>query len=502
MQKKQVLKNAFMSVIQIIVIAIVLFILYKFLLNTIGVEQFGIWSLVLATTSTAQIAQFGLTGSVVKFVAKYIARKDYQRVSDIIQTASLSISMIMGFILVAGYPLIKWILSLIVPQKYLLLAFSILPYAFIALWFMTIVSIFQSGLDGYQRIDLRSSLIMFGAVVNLILCFFLAPLFGLMGVAYARVFSNSLLVLISWILLKKQFPMLPIIPNKWKKGVFKEIMLYGLNFQVISIARIFYDPITKALLSKFGGLSMVGYYEMASKMVQQFRALIVSANQVLVPAIADLKEKAPEKIKKVYLTCYKLLVYLALPMYSMIIISAPLISRLWIGHYENVFIIFSIVLSIGWLFNTLVGPAYFAYLGIGQLCWNVVSHITIALLNIGVGFLLGCFFGGIGVVTAFAISLTAGSSIIYISYHLLYKIPISEFFPKASRIVFLACSIGVLLGFLIKQRLNHIVNVNVLNGIIIFLFLIIILAPLWLHPMRKQLMGWINNELLNRKAEL
>ncbi len=66
MQKRQILINALMSIVQIIIISVVLFILYKFLLKTIGVEQLGIWSLVLATTSVSQIANFGLSGSVFR----------------------------------------------------------------------------------------------------------------------------------------------------------------------------------------------------------------------------------------------------------------------------------------------------------------------------------------------------------------------------------------------------------------------------------------------------
>lgn len=488
-----------MSVIQIVVIAVIIFILYKFLLKTIGVEQFGIWSLVFATTSTAQIAQFGLTGSVVKFVAKYIARKNHQRVSDIIQTASLSVAFLMGLILAAGYPLIKWILSLIIPQQSLPLAFSILPFALIALWFMTIVSIFQSGLDGYQRIDLRSILLMVGAGTNLILCLFLAPSYGLMGVAYARVFANFFLLLLSWILLKKQLSLLPLIPFKWKKSILKEIIGYGLSFQAISITRMCYDPITKALLSKFGGLSMVGYYEMASRMVFQFRALIVSANQVLVPTIADLKETVPGKIKNIYLTSYRLLFYLTLPMYSLLIISAPLISRLWIGRYENNFIIFAILLSVGWFLNSLASPAYFVYLGIGQLYWNVTGHLIIALLNLGLGILLGMLSNGIGVVVAWAISLSLGSSLIYLSYHIKHKIPLAELLPKASRLLIIVCLIGLASTYVVKFKLNHIFSAILPNILMVFLFSLIILTFSWLHPMRKQLLGWINEELLNKK---
>jgi len=502
MQKRQILINAIMSVIQIVVIAVVLFILYRFLLKTIGVEQLGIWSLVLATTSVTQIANLGLSGSVVKFVAKYVARGEDENISAVIQTAALSVAMSIGILLLIGYPIVKWVLGFVVPNESIPLALSILPYAFLALWILAITSIFQAGLDGYQRIDLRSILLMGGAIFHLILCFILAPKYGLIGVAYARVIQNITIMIISWILLKKHLPLLPILPLKWTKNIFKEIISYGINFQVISITSMIYDPITKVLLSKFGGLAVVGYYEMASRMIKQLRSLIVSANQVLVPAIADLQEKMPKKIRSVYLTSYQLLFYLALPLFSLIIVFTPLISKLWIGHYENTFILFATLLSIGWFLNTLATPAYFTYLGIGQLRFNVIGHIMIALLNVGLGILLGIFYDGIGVIIAWVFSLVLGSSIIYISYHLKYKIPLVELLPKASRTIIVASLAGALFVLVIKQKFNHIFNITLLNIITILLYSTIIFIPFWLHQMRKRLTGWVSNELLNKKSEV
>ena len=487
-----------MCVVQIVVISGVLFILYKFLLNTIGIEQLGIWALVLATTSVTQIANFGLSGSVVKFVARYIARSESENVSGVIQTAVLSAGAFVGLFLIIGYPIAKWVLGLVIPYESLPSALTILPYAFFALWIMVITSIFQAGLDGYQRIDLRSILLMAGAVLHLFLCLKLAPAYGLMGVAYARVIQNFTILLSSWFLLKRHLPLLPIFPYKWNKGLFKEIIGYGINFQVISVTAMFYDPITKAFLSKFGGLSMVGYFEMANRMVQQFRALIVSANQVLVPAIAGLKEKAPKKIQSVYLTSYQLLFYLALPLFSLIIVCTPIISELWIGHYESVFVIFATLMAIGWLFNTLNAPSYFANLGIGELRWNVVSHMAIAFLNAGLGFLLGVFYGGIGVVVAWVFSLALGSSVVSLSYHIKYKIPLIELLPRASRKIITVCLVGVLSAFIINHELNNIFNTITRNSVILLLFLIIVFIPFWLHPMRKRLMGWVNYELLKK----
>ena len=500
MQKRQIIKNAIMSVMQIVVISGVLFLLYKFLLNTIGVEELGIWSLVLAITAVTQIANLGLSGSVVKFVAKYIARNEDENVSKVIQTAAISVSVFIGFVLLAGYPIAKLVLELVIPPESFLSALAILPYAFLALWIMVITSIFQAGLDGSQHIDVRSLILMGGAVLHLLLCFMLAPAYGLIGLAYARVIQNITILLISWFVLKRYLPSLSVFPYKWEIRVFKEIISYAINFQVISITTMFYDPTTKALLSKFGGLSMVGYYEMASKMVQQFRALIVSANQVLVPVIADLKEKTPEKIQSVYLTSYQLLLYLAVPLYSFIIICTPIISEIWIGQYDRSFVIFGTLLAIGWLLNTLSAPAYFTNLGTGELSWNVVGHVTIALLNAGLGLLLGLFYDGIGVVIAWVLSLALGSCIIYLSYHIKYKIAFIELLPKASRIITVACLFGILSTFIINYKFNHILNPVILSGTILITFLGSIIVPFWLHPMRHLVMGMVRNQLLNRRS--
>ncbi|MGC8979477.1 oligosaccharide flippase family protein, partial [Caldisericum sp.] len=409
----------------------------------------------------------------------------------------ISIALIIGFVLILGFPLIKWILGLVVPASSLKLALLILPFALLSLWLTTITSVFQSGLDGLQRIYIRNILMIGGSVFYAILCFIFAPKYGLIGLAYAQIINNSLILIVSWILIKRFLPPLPIIPYQWNKNLFKEIISYGVNFQVVSVTTMFYDPTTKVLLSKFGGLSMVGYYEMANRMIQQFRALIVSANQVLVPAIADLNEKNPERIRSVYLTSYNLLFYLALPLYTLIIISIPFISEIWIGHYERVFIIFGMLLAIGNFLNTLAGPSYFANLGTGELRWNVIGHIAIAILNAVFGITFGFHFNGYGVAVAWILALSLGSAVIYIAYHLTHKIPLSELFPNDSRTMFVFCILITLVSLLIQSGVNHTIRTVALNIIIILLSSILILIPLYLHPMRKRMMGWVR-ELLVR----
>jgi O-antigen/teichoic acid export membrane protein len=72
-QKRCIIANATSSVVQIAISRVALFVLYKFLLETIGGAQMGIWSRVLATSSMIQVANYGLTGSIVKHIADYDA---------------------------------------------------------------------------------------------------------------------------------------------------------------------------------------------------------------------------------------------------------------------------------------------------------------------------------------------------------------------------------------------------------------------------------------------
>jgi len=490
MKKQQLLINASFSVIQIAVNGIVLFILYKFLLKTIGIELLGVWSLVLAATSVTQIANLGLSGSVVKFVASYIAQEKNEKVAEVIQTAFFSVGIFFAFILIISYPVVKLILNLVISAELISYSIIILPHAFLSLWFLMMTSVFHAGLDGVQRIDIRNFLLMGGGIFYLLLCFILAPSYGITGIAYARVIQNFAILIISWFLLRKHLPLLPYFPCRFSRSVFKEIIGYAVNFQIITLAAMLYDPITKALLSKFGGVSIVGYYEMANKMVLQFRSVIVSANQVLIPAFADLHEKSPEKIQSVYLTSFELVFYLSLPLYSLLIVFTPLISVLWIGYYEKIFVFSVIFLTVGWFINTLAGPAYFANLGKGELRWNVISHIAIAFLNISLGFLLGVFYHGIGIVVAWAVSLMVGSGMIIFSYQIKNGIALNQLLPHSSKILIAACLIGLFFIRLTCYRFSY-MNVYTLNMINLFLFILIVSVPFWKHPIRKRLIGWV-----------
>lgn len=415
-RRSRIATNALSSVVQIIVSGLTLVILYRYLLGTIGVEKLGVWSLVLATSSMIQVANFGLTGSIVKHIAECDARGDKQSLAVAVETAIITVTFLSLLLIICAYPAAKYYLAFAIDGQLCREALDILPVALIAFVLLMVTSVYQSGLYGCQLIVQRNGLLIGESFSHLALCLLLAPRYGLLGLAYARAAQNLMTLTASAAFLKHHVSSLSLLPYRWDKDQFKQMVGYAANFQIISILVMLSDPITKALLGRVGGVSMVGYYEMANKLVQLFRSLIVNANQVLVPAFANLGQLQPWRVSELYLKSYRMVIYLALPGFGLLIVCTPLISELWVGRIEPVFVWSMLLLSAGWFANTLAVPAYFASLGTGEMRINVTSHVVMTMTNIVLGVSLGQVIGGLGVVAGWAIALAIGG----LSLNLLY----------------------------------------------------------------------------------
>jgi len=409
-------RNVFASIIQVVVSGVVFFILYRYLYDRLGVEQIGVWSLVIATTAVSRIGDLGLSAAVVRFVAQAYAAQDLKRGSEIVQTIGLTLAVTMAVVLIIVYPLASLILPYFLPQESLPLALMVLPYAMISLWVMVLVSVLSGGLDGCMRMDKRSFAMALSHMLYLTLAVSMVPHYGLVGVAIAQLTQSVILMVALWWMLRRTMEGLPVIPYKWSFSTLKEVFGYGVSFQIISIMNMLFDPIIKALMSKLGGLESLGFYEMANRLILQGRAMIVEASRVMVPAVAALQERDAKRVNKIFLNAYQATFFVSVAFYGVVGILLPMVSMLWLGHYQATFVVFAMVLNLGWFVNTLVGPAYFSNLGSGNLKANMISHVLMLTFGAGIGFFAGSKHGGIGVVVGMTVGLATGSIYLLAAY--------------------------------------------------------------------------------------
>ena len=481
---RRILLNAAMATTQVVIVGVAFFVLFRFLLGTIGIEKVGIWSLVLAATNVSRISELGFANSVLQFVSRYLAKGEPLRAARVIETAIITVAGLGGIALLMLYPLLEWAVEHLIPPASWSEAIALLPFTIGSLWCSMMASAVHSGLDGTQRTDLRSVVLMSGQIIFVGAAFCLVPINGLEGLAQAQLIQSLWSLSVSWLVLKANLEGLGMIPYRWSGSLFREMFSYAANFQLNGIAQLLFEPTTKALLSKWGTLSDVGYFEMASRMILQIRSLLVAANQVMVPVITTQQERKPTHIPDTYKRCCDIMLYLSIPIFSLLLVVTPLISEAWIGRYEPAFVVFAFLLITSWALNTTAVPAYLAFVGTGQLRWNTVSHMVMGFTTLLIGYILGHMFGSVGVIVGTCLAILLGSLLTLLTFHSEHHVDLHSFVSHDSRGLVMWSIGGIVGGLFMYYLLRDALGLWIVAVIVCGIFCALVGPPMWHHRIR------------------
>lgn len=415
-EKRRLASNALANIAQMIIGAALVFVLYLHVNSRLGAGALGVWSVVLATASASRLSDLGLSASVTRFVASFLARPEPAEAARVVETVFLTLLAVLAVFLPLLYYPLFWLLPHLFEGLHLEQARSLLPYALVSLWLAMIAAVFQSGLDGCQRMDLRAGMVVSGQGLMVGLAIWLIPEHGLIGLAWAQIGQGMFLLVAGWLLLRRTLQELSWIPRRWSWRRLRQMLAYGVNVQIAGVCMLLFDPLTKALMARFGGAEAAGYFEMANQVVLKVRSLIVAANQAVVPKVAELVEKSPEKVQGFYRQNILVLTFVAIPVFVLLYIWSGGVSWLLLGRLDPQFLLLLHVSIGAWFANLFAGPAYFANLGSGQVGWNTIAHVTMGVVNGVLGWWLGQRFGAEGVAWSYAAALVAGSWLLVFSY--------------------------------------------------------------------------------------
>lgn len=488
-EKRRLARNALAKALQTLAGAGLLFALYRYINTTLGVEQLGVWSVVLATVSASRLADLGLSTGVTRFVARDLARGEPNRACQVINTATLTLMVSVGAALPLLYLLIAKLLPHLLGSTHLSNAQEILPFALVSLWLSIVAAVFQGGLDGCQRMGLHAGLVVTGQALLLVLAVCLVPQHGLMGLAWAQIGQALFLTMVGRLLMHRALPELPRLPLRWNKHVLREMLCYGANVQAASVSMLLFDPIAKVLMARFGGPAAAGYFEIASQVVLKARAVIVAANQAVVPHIAALAETKPTHLAHIYLENTRLLIFVSLPTFALLIGWAGGISWLLVGAYQTDFVFLLSLLAVAWGWNIIACPAFFTNMATGQVGWNTLSHVIMGLLNVGLGWLLGSRYGAHGVALAYAIALVIGSGVLIAIFQCKNRLGWRWSFIHEHLGLTIVCVLVAVFSWLAPLRALSAQPAAIIGWL--FLSPLMLGLAVWFHPMRKQLVEWL-----------
>ncbi|MEZ4857338.1 MAG: hypothetical protein R2781_00835 [Flavobacteriaceae bacterium] len=470
---RQIVNNSIFSIIQILVVTLSAFFLYKYIIDVSGIEKLGLWSLILSVTSLANIGNLGFTGSLVKFTAELSVQKKFKEINALLNSSIVGVGVLTAILLCIIYVIGKHYMGYLIDEKWVQLAIEMLMYALISLYVSIIASMYFSVLEGVNLAYLKSLSFIFATLIYVIFSVIFINKYDIIGMAYAQLIQAGSFLIFGVLFSFSKLERFQLFYFKWHKEKIKEVFNYGVKFQAIGVAQMLYDPITKAILTKYGGLDFVAIFEMCTKLVKQVRSLASGVLQNIVPKITTLSVTQPkEKINEAYLQINR--INLILLFFSMVVIIpfSKVFSILLLGYVNNHFIIVLTCLVIGWGINSLNIPSYMVNLGTGNLRWNVISHFVIGVLNVLLCFMVGYFFrNGIYIIISWIVALIIGSSFIIIEYHIRNKLNLTIIFDK---VFFQLCSFFILLTainfFLIRNIENIWISASITLGLILIYY--------------------------------
>ncbi|HOS73000.1 MAG TPA: oligosaccharide flippase family protein [Bacteroidales bacterium] len=409
--------NVSTSVIQVIITGLVYFFIYRILVLQLGVELLGVWSLTIAVASVANLSNLGFSTAIIKYVAEYDAREESEKISKLLYTSIISVSVLFIIAGILVCSLAFFFITRLVEIKYFRLAMTILPISLCGLFFVSLANILTSVLEGFQKNYIRNITCGTTSVLFLVLAIILIPRSGLVGLAIAQAIQALALFIVSCFLLSKILKGFLIKEIKWDRQAFKQLLNYGYRMQLISVGQILTEPVTKILISRFHGMNTLGFYEMASRVIGQLRQIIAGMDQITMPIVSHFQQTQKITVQYIYEKGLSFVLFIVFPLFAGIILFAPYLSKIWIGSVEKVFMNCMYILAAGMLVNVLNVQAYFNSLGEGRLNGILIMILFILLFNTLTGIVAGYFIPVYGVVIANAVASATGSVWFINNYH-------------------------------------------------------------------------------------
>ncbi|RWM80800.1 MAG: hypothetical protein EOR81_07435 [Mesorhizobium sp.] len=452
LRDSRLVKNAGVALIQPLVAMVCVFGAYRLLTHAIGIEGVGLWSLLVAGSLVARLGDVSGSGGLARFAAIELSKPLLESaVVRYINTVTLTTVAFNGLAAALLWLVASFVIDRFVGHERVTEARTLMPFAIVGTVFLSpIAATVCSAIDGTQRVDQRAILVSCSSVVLLLASWLLIPRYGGAGFGVAQILQQLVVIVFGWMVLRRRIPHLGPFPNSWSRSVFRETVGFGLRLQATGLASLLTEPLAKLILSQWGGLSFVGYYEFALRFLNQARSLVVAGAQPLVAAAAGVGDDI-SKLDALLDKSTKVAILGGLCVCLGAIAFSPIFSYLMIGQIRREFIYVICILGFGFGVNVLSIPFYLIALGRGVMRWNLASQIQAAVVIIVLGVPLGFEFGGYGVVVSLAAALVFSSAFVLAGNgHDLRNIEVvkqnSKWMIASILVMFLACCAGAALA--------------------------------------------------------
>jgi O-antigen/teichoic acid export membrane protein len=381
--------NSAFSLLETLVNGVCLFALYALVNRQLGLSELGVWALVVATGSMTRVADFGIGQALQRKVAVALIGPDPLLAARFVAAGVMLVAAIYAVLLVVAYAPALWAIEASLGKGVTPSLQRLLLISFVSFWISQIAWLFLFALCGAHRVYLKCVVSMTSTVLNLGAAVLLIPGHGIQGVALAQVAQSVLAFVLGIVLLVRVLPRVGPACFRFNRALYRELLSYGWKLQAVAVMVLGFEPVSKFILGRFYGAEAVGVYELATRMVQQIRSVVLAPNNALVPAFAALGEHSSEQCHALLRKAQGFTNSLGNLVMGMTLGLLAAVGEIWTGQPSPAFVTTASILTVAWLLNLYSAPVYYMGMALDQFRGILAGHALIVAVNVALGIAAG-----------------------------------------------------------------------------------------------------------------
>ncbi len=272
-------------------------VLIPFIIQAIGKEGFGLWSLLWSFLGIFELADLGFAASVVKYVADARGKQDDQRLKRIICTL-FWIYVFLGTLVMTGIlgSLLFFNQIFQIPSDQANAANTVLMILGVRTSLYLPLGMFRGVLVGYQKMMVANIYKASANVLYLVaVLIFLSISPDIRVLAIINSVTGLLPMFAMMIHVKKMAPDLSIMPRFFERSYVRELTSFSLYFSLIQVSGMIARRADALIIKLFLPLEYVGIYAIGMRLSESAVQFCSHLNRALTPVFAELhgaKEKS------------------------------------------------------------------------------------------------------------------------------------------------------------------------------------------------------------------
>lgn len=365
-------------------------IVSPFVVNSLGVEDYGLWAFIGSLTSQFVIFDLGAREAIVAFIARSRHGKDSSTLSEVLSSGAAFFSCAALVALVAMLCLLPFLDTL---TEIPLARMNLITVVFLICALDTVVEIafglFDATLAGSERYDVMTALNVTRLILNAIALWIVLSLgFGILGLALTTVGLRLVQRFASAVCARRYNPTAEISIHAVTRRTLAAIASFARASAVMHVSHRVIHRIDTVIAGLFLGPLAVTSYAVPLILIEQFRLFAESGNGILTPRLSALHAaRETETIKFLLLRWSRYSYLLASGIGVPLLITGPDFLRLWMQRElpEAGAVVQLLTLP---FFATLPGMVFTYYLyatarhaiNARILLWEALSNLALSLL--------------------------------------------------------------------------------------------------------------------------